>query len=548
MLKVIEGKDDWLFLDKDSNNVNQQLTGKKLFTEQELYSWKLLLEQRSGWFAKHNISYFYLVVPNKGCVYQQYLPEQIQLSSQRCINQLTDYLKQHSFFKINYPLDELREASKNKLTYPQGDTHWNHFGAYVGYNHLISKIARSHDVFQLPESSIEFYPDSNYKCDLSIKLSRKSSFTKGQIVSAKSSCIFDNSINNRGRLRIFENSNQNLPKAVVFHDSFLSSMIEFLAESFSRLVVVWQPNIDYKIVEREQPDIVISQQVERFLIHLPNDAYGMSNQELVAAKLWKNERKQLWNEGKIEEFKQQIELARTPIVEDREYHNSLLQLANYHEKKSQWLEAAQQYQQLIHLTPKKYSLYLKLGKAFKKANKTYRAIAAYQSAIEINPDLPGTIYKQLGDLLAQKCNDANSRLEAIAAYQKAAEIKSDWNASFYVRFADLFVKQGNLIAALEHYNFAVKLQPDMAKIYPRLGNIMLKQGQLEQATNYYLTGLELDPQSVGIHKKLGDIFARRKKFERAKFYYSQALELKPDLDIVNNQLKFISKKLSEAIA
>ena len=83
---------------------------------------------------------------------------------------------------------------------------------------------------------------------------------------------------------IFENTNHSLPKAVIFGDSFSSQLIKFLAESFSRMVVVWQPNLDYSIILNEKPDIVISEQVERFLIKIPDDIHGASNQDRVELK------------------------------------------------------------------------------------------------------------------------------------------------------------------------------------------------------------------------------------------------------------------------
>ncbi len=61
-------------------------------------------------------------------------------------------------------------------------------------------------------------------------------------------------------------------------------MLPFLAESFSRLIVVHQPNIDFTLVDTIKPDLVISLQIERFLLKIPNDVLGMTNQQYVRKK------------------------------------------------------------------------------------------------------------------------------------------------------------------------------------------------------------------------------------------------------------------------
>lgn len=64
-----------------------------------------------------------------------------------------------------------------------------------------------------------------------------------------------------------ERAAANLPRAVMFRDSFASSMIPFLSEHFRRIVYEWQgPNqFNYALVEREKPDVVIQEMVERKL-------------------------------------------------------------------------------------------------------------------------------------------------------------------------------------------------------------------------------------------------------------------------------------------
>ena len=285
-LKVTRGKNNWLFLDNDNNQINKQLSGEKVFSDRELFKWKLLLEQREALLEKYNISYFFLVIPNKACVYPEYLPDSIKVSDRRCINQLISYLADNSFAKITYPLEILKQAKARDLPiYRLRDTHWTALGSFITYQYIMSKISQTYKTYILPESSIEFSQVTTQMCDLGSKLNiNEDILIESKILNSSSRCVFTNQVKRNGNLMIFENTNRSLPKAVIFGDSFSTQLIKFFAESFSRMVFVWQPNLDYSIILNEKPDIVISEQIERFLVKIPGDLNGYSNQERVDLK------------------------------------------------------------------------------------------------------------------------------------------------------------------------------------------------------------------------------------------------------------------------
>ena len=52
-------------------------------------------------------------------------------------------------------------------------------------------------------------------------------------------------------------------KMVMFRDSYATALMKFLSHSFGRTVFVWQQNWDKGFIEREKPDIVILELVER---------------------------------------------------------------------------------------------------------------------------------------------------------------------------------------------------------------------------------------------------------------------------------------------
>ena len=58
------------------------------------------------------------------------------------------------------------------------------------------------------------------------------------------------------------------PRAVVFMDSFGAGLVPFLSEDFSRVVYLWQNNMDPQIVQQERPQVVIQEWVGRRLATL----------------------------------------------------------------------------------------------------------------------------------------------------------------------------------------------------------------------------------------------------------------------------------------
>ena len=285
--KFIRGKEDWLFIDNDSNQVNAQISGKKALSLKKLRQWHLLLEMRNAWLKTKGVSYFFLVAPSKGCIYPEFLPPSVSISHERCINQIRQYLLERSSpIMPIYPIEELKLAKQKEAVYSMRDSHWNRYGAFVAYQALASQIAAKHKIRVLEESDVVFERYQISYSDLGAKIGiPEDSSISARVIKKFSKAVFHNKVRTRGKILIFENKKYKyLPTAVIFRDSFSNMMLGFLSESFSRLVAVWQPNIDYSIVLDENPDIVMSQQAERFIPRIPNDLKGDSNAEIVAAK------------------------------------------------------------------------------------------------------------------------------------------------------------------------------------------------------------------------------------------------------------------------
>jgi hypothetical protein len=83
--------------------------------------------------------------------------------------------------------------------------------------------------------------------------------SKGEVISVESS-------HPEHVAYITELKKTGLPRAVCLRDSFMTPMAPLLSAHFSRLAYYWQQNFPQDVIEREHPDIVIEEIVERDLV------------------------------------------------------------------------------------------------------------------------------------------------------------------------------------------------------------------------------------------------------------------------------------------
>ena len=272
--KVIEGADGWLFLAHDSNDVLAQHTGRLLFSARELEEWRYLLETRRAWLAERGIAYAFLIPPNSLTVHADLLPGHA-LSDLRPVTQLLDLVDS---VPIVYPLAELRAEPG---AYFRLDTHWSALGAFVAYEQLMRALGRP----ALDRSEVRFF-EQPYSGDLGAKLTPPREaprmFAAPRAQTAR--LLHDNRVEDFGR-RVEVESEGPAVRCLVCGDSYTYPMLPFMAESFGRLLFVQLSTMDFELVRKWRPDVVVNVLNERFLIEIPNDLFGYTAESLAAHKV-----------------------------------------------------------------------------------------------------------------------------------------------------------------------------------------------------------------------------------------------------------------------
>jgi len=168
----------------------------------------------------------------------------------------------------------LADAKARERLYQQTDTHWNDRGAFIAYQRIIAAVrarvpktppAWTRDDFEPLERRTDAMDLGGmmglkrvlHETDLLLVPRRP---RRARVVEPTGAAPTAE----EGTL-ITEVDDPSLPRAVVFRDSFVSRLVPFLSEHFSRAVYLWQNDFDPDVVVREHPDVVIQEIVGRHL-------------------------------------------------------------------------------------------------------------------------------------------------------------------------------------------------------------------------------------------------------------------------------------------
>lgn len=283
--KVLVGKNDWLYLVRDSNDVIGQQTGRVQLGERAKRDWEELLARRIAAIEGVDAVWQTLIVPDKEIVYPEYLPDEIVPALTRPVHEILA-IADRVGAPVAYALDDLQRAKRSEAVYPRTDSHWSHRGALVAYRSLCDLVAVAGvAVPPLDENEIG-WSEPTVPGGLGQKMRpvRTSPTPWATLHSHRSRLVFDNQVVNHGRVIIFEQERGGGPTCVLFGESFAQHLVLFLKESFRRLVYVHTSMLVDEIVAVERPDVVISLPVERFLIKVPDDRPGLASLAVTAAK------------------------------------------------------------------------------------------------------------------------------------------------------------------------------------------------------------------------------------------------------------------------
>jgi len=271
---VMFGKDNWLFYNRriEDPSMFESYTHTNVLMPDSLEYLVKTWEARKAKYEGEDRKYLLAFWPNKHSIY----PEKMSLTMKKQVkdtisrvDQLLSHIKKvGSKVKLTDVRQKLLEEKKGHQLYYKADSHWNHYGAFIGYQEF---FRQNHDILGLdPKTESDFDIEwTDYYGGELIQLLGVAN--KGEFKDQRPELTLkDNknqiqylSIEGYPRLTVKtrnEKAGNNL-KVLIFRDSFSRSLVPFFSLHFYEVTYIWGRKEYY--VGKENPDVIIDCFVER---------------------------------------------------------------------------------------------------------------------------------------------------------------------------------------------------------------------------------------------------------------------------------------------
>ena len=279
---VLEGRDGFLFLINDSNELLEQHAGRRQLSNAQLEQWRALLESRIERVAALGGRYVFAVAPNTPSLYPEKLPDGIETAARRPVHQLIEHLEScGSPARVLYPVEELMAHKDEQLVCERVGTHWTDFGAFLAYRFLMDALDGAVSGRAVTADDV-YYMDNMVWSDLGIKVDppRMEEARVARLMHHVSHPLYDNCVRGNGSLIL--NTCEAAPptRCVLLGDSYSYPLLKFFPETFGRVVFSHRPTMPDDLLAIERPDVVISVMAERSLVRVPEDDHAPTQREL----------------------------------------------------------------------------------------------------------------------------------------------------------------------------------------------------------------------------------------------------------------------------
>lgn len=284
---VTLGKDGWLFYAGES--VVDSYRRVHPFSDAELGQWAHALVSRRDWLRARGIPYLFLIAPDPQTIYSEEMPDNLwRVAGPSRLDQLTGYVRSYTDVEILDLRPVLLRAKGEERVYYKTDTHWNQLGGFVAYEQIGDWMKARFPEWR-PDSLEEFdRRDAVWTGSLTYMLGSASLFREERVnlasrapegVLTDSHPLPQDETLDSWTIRpvvVRESADGEIPRAVIFRDSQMAAPAKFLSRHFARAVLLWQYRFDARAVEREHPNVVIQEMVERSLAGPPprDDDFG----------------------------------------------------------------------------------------------------------------------------------------------------------------------------------------------------------------------------------------------------------------------------------
>lgn len=273
--RVQMGKDGFLFYINYPSEAFDNYTHRDIPDEIDLEIYTQREQYLADFMNERGIQYIRTFWPNKHSVYPEQLPTSMALQMNpgpSLAEQAELHLSREGMKLINVLPHLLRQKAHLQL-YQKLDTHWNFHGAYEAYVAFCALTQKELGMTPFPRDSFRIAYSETQSGDLTKimgvdSLAEFSDQIPRYIPDSQIPGFRRRDVKSRDfppRTTITECPGAADDRTVmVFRDSYTGIIMPFWSRHFKKVIYIWQTTVDLELVEREQPDVVISAPLERF--------------------------------------------------------------------------------------------------------------------------------------------------------------------------------------------------------------------------------------------------------------------------------------------
>ena len=272
--QVLIGKNDgdisssWLFFQDETEGSNSVKDAQGILTlsGKELEQIKENINKNTTELENRNIKVLYALIPNKANLYKEKLPNNITIyEEENRFDKLEKYLEEKEIKNFIYLKDALLNAKEINDVYYKQDTHWNNFGAFIGFKEILNQIEEDYNNF---EYNMEISEEKLMDKDLAQMSGIKNVLKDKEITIefAPNITYWETVFETENKIVITQSENAPIHKTVfVVGDSFRTAMIPYFSKVYSKVVYMHRCDYGSYMLDHYQPDIIVFQLLERYV-------------------------------------------------------------------------------------------------------------------------------------------------------------------------------------------------------------------------------------------------------------------------------------------
>lgn len=269
---VIVGRDGYLFLAGGGHKVYEYISGKLEVPKESIEIFKSNILSRASFCSKNNIKYLHTIAPDKHSVLSRYFPNRNVRSIGRSFLDAADLDN-----LVFMPDVELKILAKKHQIFRRTDTHLSALGDLFYASMLVKRLTGLSQDDLVEDFLKSSAPQINKASgDLGSKLnpeifSNEISFSDPPV---KHGRWMHNNLTggNNGIIDLrFNDQPPIIKRVIIFGDSFGRAFSKWLQLFFSEIFFFRTSNFHPEIVEKLNPQIIITQNVERYLPSVISD-------------------------------------------------------------------------------------------------------------------------------------------------------------------------------------------------------------------------------------------------------------------------------------